>query len=134
MTLALAEMKDFGTRYARQVVKNAQAIAKALADFGFPVVGAKLGFTRSHQVLLDFGSYKKGRVVAKRLEEANIIADCGMRLGACELTRRGMKQKEMFKVAEFINRVLKDRERPQGIKKEVGKFMSEFQEVKFCFK
>ena len=134
LTLALAEMKEFGTRYARQVVKNAQTLAKALADYSFPVAGSKLGFTRSHQVLLDFGDYKNGRSVAKRLEDANIIADCGVRLGACELTRRGMKQREMLKVAEFINRALKDRERPQGIKKEVGRFMSEFQEVKFCFK
>ncbi len=134
LTLALAEMKEFGTTYARQVVKNAQALAKALVDYSFHVACSKLGFTRSHQVVLDFGGYKKGRIVAKKLEEANIIADCGVRLGTCELTRRGMKQKEMLQVAEFINRVLKDQEKPRRIKKEVEGFMSEFQEVKFCFK
>jgi glycine hydroxymethyltransferase len=149
LTLALAEMKEFGKKYAKQVVKNTQALAKALADCNFPVAGSKLGFTRSHQILLDFGDYKKvrtkmpasfqkprrkGRVVAKTLEQANIIVDCVVRLGTCELTRRGMKQKEMFKIAEFINRVLNSREKPQRVRKEVREFMSEFQEVEFCFK
>ena len=134
LTLALAEMKEFGTTYARQVVKNARALAKALADYSFPLSGSKHGFTRSHQVLLDFGGYKKGKVVAKRLEKVNIIADCGVRFGTCELTRRGMKQKEMLKVAEFINRALNDQEKPRRIKKEVEKFVSEFQQVEFCFK
>jgi len=134
LTLALAEMKEFGKAYARQVVKNAQTLAKALADSGLPVACSSLGFTRSHQVLLDYGSFRRGRAMAKKLEKANIIADRGVRLGVCELTRRGMKQKEMLKVAEFITRTLIGQEKPQRIKEEVGEFMSEFQEVQFCFK
>jgi len=134
LTLALAEMKEFGKDYASQVVRNAQVLAKALADSGFPVACPRLGFTQSHQVWLDYGGYEEGRAVAKKLEEANIIADCGVRLGVCELTRRGMKQKEVLKVAEFITRALSGKEEPQGIKIEVEKFMSDFQEVQFCFK
>jgi len=133
LTLALAEMKEFGKAYARQVVKNAQALAKALAESKFPVACSSLGFTRSHQVFLDYGGYKKGGVVAKILEEANIIVDCGVRLGVCELTRRGMKEKEMQKVAEFIKRVIKDGEKPQKVKNEVAKFVADFQKIKYCF-
>jgi len=51
----------------------------------------------------------------------------------CESTRKGMKQREMQKIAEFIDRVVNLRERPQKIKEEVAKFAAEFQEVKFCF-
>jgi len=134
LTLALAEMKEFGEKYAKQVVRNAQVLAKALADSDFPVACLRLGFTRSHQVWLDYGEYKKGRAVAKRLEEANIIADCGVRLGVCELTRRGMKQGEMLKVAELIARALMGQEKLQRIKKEVAEFASDFQEVQFCFR
>jgi glycine hydroxymethyltransferase len=133
LTLALAEMKEFGTRYASQVVRNAQALAKALSEARFPVAGSKSGFTKSHQVFLDYGDYSKGRIVAKRLEKANIIADCGVRLGVCELTRRGMKEKQMQQAAELIKRVVKDKERPEKVQREVVKFMSEFQTVKFCF-
>lgn len=134
LTLALAEMKEFGKAYAAQVIKNAQALAKALADSDFPVVCSSLGFTKSHQVLLDYGGYKKGKLVAKRLEKANIIADCAVRLGVCELTRRGMKAKDMHRVAELIKRVIQDREKPEKIKPEVAKFVADFQETKYCFK
>jgi len=133
LTLALAEMKEFGRAYARQVVKNAKALAEVLAESNFPVVSPGLGYTKSHQVFLEYGGYKKGRVVAKKLEEANIIVDCGVRLGVCELTRRGMKEREMQKVAEFIKRVVSDGEKPEKVKLEVAKFAADFQKIKYCF-
>ena len=133
LTLALAEMKEFGKAYARQVVSNSQALGKALFESDFPVVCPNLGFTKSHQIIIDYDGYKKGRVIAKKLEKANIIADCAIRLGTCELTRRGMKEKEMLKVAEFIKRVVKDDEKPEKVKLEVTRFMTEFQKTKYCF-
>jgi glycine hydroxymethyltransferase len=50
------------------------------------------------------------------------------------MTRRGMKQAEMRKIAEFIKRVIKDGEQPVKIKSEVTKFVEEFQEIEYCFK
>ena len=134
LALALAEMKEFGQEYARQVIKNAQALARTLAEYGFPVACSSLGFTKSHQVYLDYGSFGNGGRIARNLEKANIITDCGVRLGASEMTRRGMKQAEMRKIAEFIKRVVKDGEQPVKIKPEVSKFVGEFQEIKYCFK
>ena len=133
LTLALAEMKAFGKPYAAQVVRNAQTLAKALSDYGFPVRCAEYGFTQSHQVLLDYGGYKQGRVVARRLERVNIIVDCGVRLGTCEATRRGMKESEMEKVAGFMKRCLMDKEEAKKIKKPVMKFVREFQRLEYCF-
>jgi len=133
LTLALAEMKAFGKAYAKQVVSNAQALAKALAEAGLPVACSHLGYTRSHQVFLDYKGYKRGKTVAQRLEKANIIADCGVRLGVCEATRRGMKKKEMQQIANFIERVLKLKEKPSEVKKDVVKFVKEFQKIKYCF-
>ena len=134
LSLALAEMKKFGQAYAKQVVQNAQELAKTVADKGFPAVCAEKGFTKSHQVYLDFGGYKKGRVVARKLEKANIIADSGVRLGVNEITHRGMRKAEMHKIAEFIERAYKKNENPLQIKKDVINFMKDFQEVQFCFK
>jgi len=133
LSLALAEMKEFGRAYARQVVQNAQALAKALAEDGFPVACPSLGYTRSHQVFLDFGSYKRGRAVAKKLERANVIVDCEVRLGVCEATRRGMRREEMLQIADFIVRAHKEGERPSEVKREVVKFMKDFQEIHYCF-
>jgi len=132
LTLSLAEMKTFGKQYARQVVKNAQALAKALTEYDFPVVCSNLGYTSSHQVFLDYGGYKKGRQVAEKLEKANIIADCGVRLGTCEITRKGMKEEEMQKIADLMKRVAIDNEPPHLVKKEVIKLANEFQEIKFA--
>jgi glycine hydroxymethyltransferase len=133
LALALAETKKFGKAYAKQIVRNAQTLAKELCDWGFPVACSELGFTRSHQVFLDYSGYKRGKTVARRLEKANIIVDCGIRVGVCEATRRGMKEDDMGRIAEFMKRVVIDNERPRKIKTEVGKFMIEFQKVDYCF-
>jgi len=115
------------------VVRNAQALAKALVELGFPVACSKLGYTRSHQVFLDYGGYKHGRKVAQKLEKANIIVDCGVRVGVCEATRRGMKEEEMARIAEFMERVVIDNEQPRGVKTDVVKFMADFQKTDYCF-
>jgi glycine hydroxymethyltransferase len=133
LSLTLAEMKEFGKDYAKRVVQNAQTLAKAVAEKGFPAVCPSLGFTKSHQVFLDYGGYKKGETVARKLEKANIIVDSGVRLGVCEATRRGMRKAEMQKIADFIERVYKKGENPSQVKQEVVNFMKDFQEVHFCF-
>ncbi len=133
LSLALAELKEYGREYARQIIRNAQALAGALAEYGFPVACPSLGYTKSHQVFLDYGGYKEGRVIAKRMEGANIIADCGVRLGVCETTRRGMKADEMERIAEFIKRVIVDKEDSSRVKEDVLKLAKEFQEIKYCF-
>jgi len=134
LTLALAEMKEFGREYTEQVVCNAKALAKNLHSYGFPVKCSHLGFTKSHQVILDFGGYERGREIAEKLQRANIIVDCVVRLGTCEVTRRGMKEAEMAKIAELIKRTVLDGENPETIKREVAKLCSDFQEVEYCFK
>jgi len=134
LTLALAEMKSYGKEYAGQVVRNAQTLAKALAEDDFPVACPQLGYTRSHQVLLNYGGYKEGGVIARKLERANIIVDSGVRLGVCEATRRGMKGEEMQRIALFIERVVVDDEDPNSVKGDVIKFVEEFQGIEYCFK
>jgi len=133
LTLALAEMRKFGKAYAEQVIRNTQALAKTLYDYGFPVVCQHLGFTQSHQTILDYGDYERGRVFAERLQHANIIVDCAVRVGTCEVTRRGMKGDEMLKIAELIKRTVVDEERPENIRKDVAKLCAEFQKVEYCF-
>jgi glycine hydroxymethyltransferase len=133
LTLALAEMEKFGKSYAEQVIRNSQTLAKSLYDYGFPVICQHLGFTRSHQVILDYGGFEKGRAFAEKLQRANIIVDRVVRIGTCEITRRGMKGDEMLRIAEMIKRAAIDVEPPENVKKDVAKLCSEFQIVKYCF-
>ncbi|MEM4479777.1 MAG: hypothetical protein QXG58_00810 [Candidatus Bathyarchaeia archaeon] len=134
LTLALAEMKSFGGEYAEQVVRNARALAKALHEHGFPVKCSRLGFTESNQVIMDFGGYERGRRVAEKLQEANIIVDCVVRVGTCEVTRRGMKEREMAEIADFMKRVVFDGENPESVKRDVVRLCLDFQEIEYCFK
>jgi glycine hydroxymethyltransferase len=133
LTLALAEMRNFGKDYALQLVRNSKTLAKSLLDLGFPVICSHLGFTKSHQVILDYGDVNKARDVAEKLQRANIIVDCVIRVGTCEVTRRGMKEADMLRIAELLRRVVIDEEKPEAVKNDVTKLCNEFQKVEYCF-
>ncbi len=115
------------------MVRNSRALAKALHTYGFPVTCPSLGFTQSHQVILDFGDYEQGRRIAETLQRANIIVDRVIRIGTCEVTRRGMKEPEMLKIAELMKRIVFDGENPEIVKKEVARLCADFQKIEYCF-
>jgi glycine hydroxymethyltransferase len=131
--VALAELLSFGEDYARQVVLNAQTLAKSLHEGGVRVVGAERGFTESHQVLLHIESSDEGVRIRDLLEAADIIADVGVRFGSQELTRLGMKEPEMMEVAELVCALLVNKESPKQVKPRVHKLIDQFQEIHYCF-
>jgi len=144
--IAYAEHLEFGEAYAKQTIANAQAFAQSLFERGFKVFGEKLGFTKSHQILLAIGP-GEGKEASKKLVEAGIVTNMntipgdedplnpsGLRLGTPELTRIGMKEKEMSEVADFYKRVLIDNEKPSMIKEEIKEFRKDYQELHYCFK
>jgi len=140
-------MQTYGFDYATQIVKNAQTLAAALYEFGFNVLAKNRGFTQSHQILIDCGQPGAGDETAILLERANIILNKniipgegqsvknprGIRIGVQEMTRFGMKEDEMKKIAQFIKRVVLDKEDPAAVKKEVISFRSAFQTIQYCF-
>ncbi|PKK85562.1 MAG: serine hydroxymethyltransferase [Thermoplasmata archaeon HGW-Thermoplasmata-1] len=146
--IAFAEHLEFGREYAGQMVSNAKALAQGLHERDFNVLGEKLGFTESHQVVVQIGEVgeAKGRWAAQVLEDAGIICNMnmvpedtsalnpsGLRLGVPELTRMGMKEKEMGQVAEFYKRALIDLEDPTKVKEDVRAFKQDYRIMKFCF-
>jgi len=145
LSIALAEFLAFGKGYAGQVVKNSQRLAEQLHGMGLDVLGSDLGFTKSHQVIFK-GTNNNGDATAKRLEDAFIIStktplpydkteeDCsGVRLGTQEVTRLGMAEDDMNRVAQLIKRVVVDREDPASVREDVKKLMVSFRKVKFSF-
>jgi len=146
--VTLMEMKKFGKDYAGQIIKNAKTLAEELFNVGFNVFGEKLGFTKSHQVLVEVSVLGGGDYIAKLCERANIILNKnvlfaqkidiknpnGIRIGVQEMTRFGMEEKEMKETARFMKRLILDKESPEKIKKEAVSFRKSFQKVKYCFK
>ena len=148
--IALAESLEFGNDYAKQVIKNAKALAEALVGYGFGVLGEKRGYTASHQIAVDVSKFGDGGRVEKNLEKANIILNRqllpgdikagrhymhpgGVRIGVPETTRLGMKQSEMKEIAHFIKRVVVDLQDPRIIAKDVADFRKQFQKVQYAF-
>ncbi|MDG6909404.1 MAG: serine hydroxymethyltransferase [Nitrososphaerota archaeon] len=130
MAVALIEMLQFGKAYAQAVVKNSQALARGLAARGVKLKGAAVGYTKSHQVLLD---YEPGKLqfLSMRLEQANIIADNGGRLGTSELTRMGYGVKEMEEVAELVSLIALGKKPPDFVQKKVRTLVKQFQQPRF---
>ncbi|MCC6027629.1 MAG: serine hydroxymethyltransferase [Archaeoglobus sp.] len=146
--VATMEMLEFGEAYAKQVVRNARRLAEKLYDLGYKVLGEKFGFTETHQIAIDVRDLGGGDRVARRLEEVGIIVNknlmpwdsvdiaqnpSGIRIGVQEVTRLGMKEEEMERIAEFMDMALKDRKDLKEIRKEVKEFRKDFQTVKYSF-
>jgi glycine hydroxymethyltransferase len=144
LAVALAEMVEFGGAYARQVVRNAQALALALSRRGVPVLEETRGFTRSHILLVDPTSLHDGQSAFDRLGEARILTTrvplaasyprrLGLRLGTPALTRVGMGDQEMLAIADLIGRVLVDGEPAKDVASGASDLVSSFHTVRFCF-
>lgn len=143
IAVALGEAKtDKFREYAKQVVFNAKELAARLADLGFNVVS---GGTAKHLILLDLRNMQVGGwFAAWALEAAGIITNrstipgdsgspyypSGLRLGTPAITVRGMKEKEMAKIASFIGDVINHVEKielPEDSEKR-NKILREFKE------
>jgi glycine hydroxymethyltransferase len=148
--IALAESLEFGKDYAKQVIKNAKALAGALVEYGFRVLGEKRGYTASHQIAVDVSKFGDGGSIEKNLEKANIILNrqllpgdikagrhymhpSGVRIGVPETTRLGMKEGEMKEIASFIKRVVVNMQDPNIVAKDVADFRKQFQKVQYTF-
>jgi len=108
--------------YTAQVVKNAQALASALAALGYRIVS---GGTDNHLMLVDLRPQGlNGKIASETLDHAAITVNKngipfdtekitlggGIRIGTPAVTTRGMKEAEMTQIAAWIDRALKNRE------------------------
>lgn len=136
-----ALLPSFGI-YAKQVVENAQSLAKSLSSQGLRVVS---GGTDNHLMLLDvFGSYNiTGKEAEKALETVGISTNknmipfdprkpldpSGIRIGTPAITTRGMGAGEMEILGNIIVKTLKNRENAaelETIKQEVKELCMKF--------
>ena len=148
--MVFAEFLQFGRKYAKDVVTNAQAFAGRLAELGEKVLGEKNGYTRSHQVAVDVTKYSDGGVMEKLLESQNVIVNRqlipgdlqagrhytnpgGIRLGLAELTRLGMGKSEMKETAEIVRQALGGTKKREVVGR-IKELRRGFQKVKYSFK
>jgi len=125
-------------RYASQIVKNAKILGDELKKYGFNLIS---GGTDNHLVLVDLTNKNiTGKETQILLEKAGIVTNkntipydpkppfnpSGLRLGTPAITTRGMKEKEMEKIAFWINEVISNPKSVPKIKKQVKKLCQKF--------
>ena len=131
-----------------QIVKNAQALGKALEARGIPVLAADRGYTKSHQVIANVRDFGGGLDVAHKLAEANLITNKnlipgdrpedwdrpgGLRMGTIEVTRLGLMEDDMATIAEFMARVLVRGESTEQVRQDVEAFRRPLQTFYYNF-
>jgi glycine hydroxymethyltransferase len=148
LALATAEALAYGGALQRQIVRNAQALARALDARGVPMLGAHKGYTTTHQAIADVRAHGRGLKVAQLLERANIIVNKnllpadrkedwdypgGLRIGTIEVTRYGMGEREMETIAELIARVVLHGEDASAVATEATALRRAFPTLYYCF-
>jgi len=134
-------LTDEFTAYAKQIVANAQAMAKAFTAKGYQIIS---GGTDNHLMLIDLRNKNiTGKKAQETLDKAHITLNknavpyddkspfitSGIRVGVPAITTRGMKEVHMQTVVDFIDKILMDIDNENtiaSVKAEVKSFMLQF--------
>lgn len=125
-------------QYAKDIVANAQALAKGLSAEGFQLVS---GGTDNHLMLVDLQSKNiTGKEAEKLLDAVNITCNknaipndpaspfvtSGIRLGSAAATTRGLKTDDMLQVAKAIALTIDKKEATEEAKEIVRKITDKY--------
>ena len=132
------EFKD----YAKQIVKNADALAKELQKRGFKLI---TNGTKNHLILADiYASFGiDGKIAEKALDKIGLTLNAnsipndtltmfnpsGIRLGTPAITTRGLKEDDMALIAEWMKRAIDNHQDDQilnNLRSEVREFALRF--------
>ncbi|QNR24260.1 serine hydroxymethyltransferase [Croceimicrobium hydrocarbonivorans] len=131
-------LEDEFMHYTLQVQKNAKTLAAALVARDYQIIS---GGTDNHSMLIDLrNKYISGKQAENALVQADITVNknmvpfddkspfvtSGIRLGTPAITTRGLKEADMEKVAELIDRVIsnfEDEANLEAVAQEVNEMM-----------
>jgi glycine hydroxymethyltransferase len=134
-------LSDGFTAYAKQIVSNAQSMAKTFLEKGYHIVS---GGTDNHLLLIDLRnkniSGKKAEIALGKAEitvnknmvpfdDKSAFITSGVRVGVPAITSRGMKEAHMATVVEFIDKALVNAENEDvlaALRGDVNAFMKQF--------
>ncbi|MGN7819987.1 serine hydroxymethyltransferase [Chitinophaga varians] len=127
--------------YAKQMLKNAQSMAKSFVNRGYQIIS---GGTDNHLMLIDLRNKNiSGKKAEQTLVKAEITANknmvpfddksafitSGIRVGVPAITTRGLKEGHMEQIVDWIDQLLMDADNEALITKvrgEVNGFMQQF--------
>ncbi len=134
-------LTDEFTEYAEQIIKNAQAMAKAFVDKDYKLISSG---TDNHLMLIDL---RNKNISGKKAEQALVKADItlnknmvpfddksafitsGIRIGTPAVTTRGMKEEHMQFIVNAVDNVLMNADDEiviNKVRRQVNEFMEQF--------
>lgn len=134
-------LSDGFKKYAQQVIKNAEIMAKYLTDRDYKIISSG---TINHLMLIDLRNKNiTGKEAEALLGKADITVNknmvpfddkspfvtSGIRIGTAAITSRGMKEAEVEKVASWIDELIsnpEDESKIESIRKQVNVFAADF--------
>jgi glycine hydroxymethyltransferase len=135
------DLTDEYIQYCKQVIANAQAMANALVAKGYKIIS---GGTDNHLMLIDLRNKNiSGKKAEALLGAAHITVNknmvpfddkspfvtSGIRIGTPAVTTRGMKEADMIKIVEWIDRLIvapEDETVITAVRNEVNAFAKTF--------
>ena len=134
-------LTDEFTSYAKQILTNSQAMAKAFVSKGYELIS---GGTDNHLMLIDLRNKNiTGKKAQETLDRAQITLNknavpfddkspfvtSGIRVGVPAITTRGMKETDMQNIVDLVDKVLMNIENEniiRDVKNEVRELMNNF--------
>lgn len=134
-------LTDEYAAYAKQIIVNAQSMAKAFIQRGYNITS---NGTDNHLMLIDLRNKNiSGKKAENVLVKADITANknmvpfddksafitSGIRFGVAAITTRGMKESDMEFIVEAIDRTLMNSDNEEtiaSVKRDVNNFMKQF--------
>ena len=134
-------LSDDFLNYGVQVMKNAKAMAARFVELGYHIIS---GGTDNHSMLIDLRSKDlSGKAAENALVAADITVNknmvpfderspfvtSGMRVGTAAVTTRGLKEDDMVRIVNYIDRVLSDHENEEtiaAVRSEVNEWMAAY--------
>src|SRR3989344_2999179 len=125
-------------KYAAQIVKNAKTLTEELKKYDFNLISSG---TQNHLLLIDLRNKNITGAEAQNLLESGGIAikknsipydpagpfkPSEIRLGTPAITTRGMKEKEIIRIAAWINELISNPASAKKVKEEIKKFCKKF--------
>ncbi len=136
------DLQDSYKDYTQQIIRNAQAMAKAFVDRGYHIIS---GGTDNHLMLIDLRNKNiTGKAAEQTLVKADITVNknmvpfddkspfvtSGIRVGTAAITTRGMKEEHMEIIVSLIDEVIQSPEDENviaGVKRQVNQLMAGFE-------
>src|SRR5690606_37186784 len=134
-------LSDEFTRYGKQIIANAQAMAKAFVAKGYDLIS---NGTDNHLMLIDLrNKTRTGKKAQETLDKAHITLNknavpfddkspfvtSGIRVGVPAITTRGMKEQDMETIVAMVDKVLMnpdDEKTIDAVKSDVKELMKKF--------